>query len=117
MNPTSLSYSVAGLPSFASDGEQFDLASHLIQHPNDTFYVRVSGNNMIESGIHDGDLLIVDRAAEPRPSDVVVAWAGNGFTVKRLGRLCLVSPRFGHAIEIDETAGICGVAKFAIHQL
>ena len=43
---------------------RIDLNQHLIHHPAATFFVRVSGDSMTGAGIHDGDLLIVDRAAE-----------------------------------------------------
>src|ERR1051325_4443825 len=63
----------AGSPSPIDDSEAFDLAAHLITHPCDTFYVRVSGDSMINAGIFDGDILVVDRAVEPHASDIVVA--------------------------------------------
>ncbi len=123
MNTAPIFYSVsAGLPSSVSDGETFDLANHLIRHPNDTFYVRVTGDSMVDSGVFDGDLLIVDRSAEPRQSDVVVAQVGDGFTVKRFkrekGQLRLVPANPAYSpIEVTEDARICGVATFAIHKL
>jgi DNA polymerase V len=123
MNPAPIYYSVsAGLPSSVSDGEAFDLANHLIKHPNDTFFVRVNGNSMIDSGIFDGDLLIIDRKAEPKPSDIVVAQVDDGFTVKRFrsekGRLRLVPANSRYSpIDINEDTRICGVATFAIHRL
>jgi DNA polymerase V len=113
---------VAGSPSPVGDGEAFDLAAHLVRHPEQTFYVKVSGESMVDCGIQDGDILIVDKSAEPQASDVVVAQVGDGFTVKRFkreeGRLRLVpaNPNY-KPIDIDEDARICGVATFAIHRL
>lgn len=112
----------AGAPSPISDGEAFDLANHLIQHPYDTFYVRVSGDSMTGSGIFDGDLLIVDRKAEPHHSSIVVAQVGDGFTVKQFQHderhLRLVPTNPDHLpIEISEDTRIYGVATFAIHRL
>lgn len=123
MKPAPLYSSVcAGLPSAISDGETFDLAEYLVQHPFDTFYIKVSGHSMNDAGIFDGDLLIVDRAAEPHPSDIVVAQVGDGFTVKRFkrdnGRLRLVPANPDYKpIDIDENARICGVVKFSVHPL
>lgn len=125
MTPTTLLTSAcAGSPSPVGDSEDFDLASYLIRHPHDTFYIRVSGDSMRDAGINHGDLLIVDKAIDPRPSDIVVAQVGDGFTVKtyqrELGRLCLVpaNPDF-KPIDLSghEDARICGVAVFAIHRL
>lgn len=123
MTPTALFNSAyAGSPVPTDDREALDLAAHLIRHPHDTFYVRVSGDSMKDVGIFDGDILIVDRAAEARPNDIVVAQTDNGFTVKRLdrerGHLRLVPANPSYApIELNEDTRICGVATFAIHKL
>ena len=50
-----------------------DLNEQLIRHPTSTFFLRVSGESMTGAGIHDGDLLVVDRSLDPRPGRVVVA--------------------------------------------
>lgn len=54
----------AGFPSPAEDyiESKMDLNENLVKHPAATFYVRVTGDFMLESGIHTGDLLVVDRA-------------------------------------------------------
>lgn len=98
------------------ENEDFNLAAHLIERPYDTFYVRVSGSSMIDAGIFDGDILIVDRSIKPKPTDVVVVQIGHSFTVKKFigehGHLRLV-PSETRAGEFR----ICGVATFAIHRL
>ena len=78
----------AGFPSPADDyvDQTLDLNTHLISHPAATFYVRVRGHSMLGAGIHDGDLLIVDRALTPRLGRIVVAMVNGEFTVKRLTR-------------------------------
>ncbi|HPC48368.1 MAG TPA: translesion error-prone DNA polymerase V autoproteolytic subunit, partial [Deltaproteobacteria bacterium] len=78
----------AGFPSPADafvDG-RLDLNEHLVAHPAATFFVRVEGTSMIDAGIHPGDILIVDRALEPRNGSVVVAVLDGEFTVKRYRR-------------------------------
>ena len=76
----------AGFPSPAADYEenQLDLNKHLIKNPAATFFVRVSGDSMIGAGIHDGDLLIVDRSLDPRDKNVVIAVIDGELTVKRI---------------------------------
>jgi DNA polymerase V len=110
----------AGSPQPSDDWQDFDLASHLVSKPADTFYVRVQGDSMAGTGIFDGDILIVDRSREAKQSDVVVAQVEDGYTVKRFqreqGRLRLVSDK-GTPIECGEDVRICGVATFAIHRL
>ena len=64
----------AGFPSPADDyiDSGIDLNEVLIRHPSSTFFLRVSGDSMVEAGIQDGDLLVVDRSLEPRPGLIVV---------------------------------------------
>jgi DNA polymerase V len=76
----------AGFPSPADDYLQsrIDLNEHLIRHPAATFFVRVAGDSMTGAGIHDGDLLVVDRAAEVTSGCIVVARVQDEFTLKRV---------------------------------
>lgn len=76
----------AGFPSPAEDyiEQRLDLNDHLIEHPAATFFVRVSGNSMINAGIHDGDILVVDRAMEPGDGKIVIAAIDGELSVKRL---------------------------------
>ena len=75
----------AGFPSPADDyvEQQLDLNEHLIQRASSTFFVRVAGRSMEGAGIHDGDLLVVDRAVAPTDGAVVVAALDGELTVKR----------------------------------
>ncbi len=76
----------AGFPSPAADYEQdqLDLNRHLVKNPVATFFVRVTGDSMIDAGIHHGDLLVVDRSLEPRDKNVVIAVVDGELTVKRI---------------------------------
>jgi len=76
----------AGFPSPAEDyiDKKIDLNEHLIEHDAATFFVKVDGNSMIDSGIHSGDILIVDRSLEVCDNKVVVAIIDGEFTVKRI---------------------------------
>jgi DNA polymerase V len=76
----------AGFPSPAEDyvEHKIDLNSYLVTHPAATFFVRASGNSMTGANIHDGDLLIVDRALEATHNDIVIAVVHGEITVKRL---------------------------------
>ena len=84
--PMAASTIPAGFPSPADDyvEEHLDLAQHLIQHPNATFFVRVQGMSMAGACIQSGDILVVDRALTAGDGDVVVAAVNGEFTVKRL---------------------------------
>lgn len=76
----------AGFPSPATDYEEakLDLNTHLIAHPNATFFLHVDGNSMIDAKVQSGDIAIVDRSLEPRNGDVIIAVIDNEFTMKRL---------------------------------
>ena len=82
-----LSFSVsAGFPSPADDyiEERIDLNEYLIENPFSTFFVRVKGDSMINAGIQDQDLIVVDKSLIAKPGDIVIAIVDESFTVKRL---------------------------------
>lgn len=76
----------AGFPSPAQDyiSESIDLNRTLIQHPAATFYARVIGDSMIDEGITEGDILVVDRSIEAEHGDLAVCCLDGEFTLKRL---------------------------------
>jgi DNA polymerase V len=76
----------AGFPSPAEDyiEGKLDLNEHLVKHPAATFFVRVTGDSMIDAGIHPGDILIVDRSLEAADKKVVIAVVEGELTVKRI---------------------------------
>lgn len=76
----------AGFPSPADDflDINIDLNKYLIKNPTTTFYGRVSGNSMIDAGINDGDLLIIDKSLEPKNNKIAVCFIDGDFTVKRI---------------------------------
>jgi DNA polymerase V len=76
----------AGFPSPADDysHETLDFNHDLIRHPEATFYGRVQGDSMIDAGIHDGDIAVIDRSIEPRDGDIVVGYINEEFTIKYL---------------------------------
>lgn len=75
----------AGFPSPAEDYVEgrIDLNRDLIRHPLATFYIRVEGDSM-EPRIQAGALIVVDRMAETKDDDIVVARIGSEFMVKKL---------------------------------
>ena len=76
----------AGFPSPADDflDININLYKHLIKNPSTTFYGRVRGNSMIDAGIHDGDLLVIDKSLEPQSDKIAVCFIDGEFTVKRI---------------------------------
>lgn len=76
----------AGFPSPANDflETKIDLNKELSKNPLATFYVKVKGNSMIDSGIDDKDVLVVDRSLEPKDNKIAVCFIDGEFTVKRI---------------------------------
>ena len=116
----------AGFPSPAADYEEgkLDLNRHLIKNPAATFFVRVTGDSMLKAGIHNGDLLVVDRSIEPRDKNVVIAVVNGELTVKRIrirrNKVTLVAENDGYRsqeingqIEFE----VWGVVTNVIHAL
>lgn len=78
----------AGFPSPAEDYTtmHLDLNRELIKNPASTFYARVSGVSMIDEGINDGDLLVIDKSIEPYDGCLAVCYVDGDFTLKRFER-------------------------------
>ncbi len=62
--------------------ETLALDPNLFGTPGEVFALRIRGESMIEAGIHDGDVVFVDRSGEPRRGDIVVALVGDEATCK-----------------------------------
>ena len=115
----------AGFPSPAEDHTELDLDlnEHLVKHPAATFYIYAKGDSMINAGIYDGDLLIVDRALDPKLKSIVIAIINGEFTVKRISkineRLYLIPDNNSYKpikITSDMDFQIWGVVTHTIHK-
>ena len=116
----------AGFPSPAEDYIEMgiDLNKTLIRNPISTFFLRVSGNSMINAGIHNNDLLIIDRSINANPGHIVVAILDREFTLKRL-----IKENDNYYLKADnadypaidlyqyENVQIWGVAIYSIHKI
>lgn len=61
-----------------------DIEEFLVRDKSATFLLRVRGDSMIEAGIHEGDIMLVERGKEPRVGDIVVGVLDGEFTLKTL---------------------------------
>jgi DNA polymerase V len=114
---------LAGFPSPANDDleSSLNLNDHLIRHPESTFLVRVTGEALAELGLHDGDLLVMDRATPPLAGNVVLAIVDGTPVLTHLsrnaqGRLRVPAPGTDLSQPLDE-ATMVGVARWVIHRL
>lgn len=114
----------AGFPSPAADymDTKLDLNELCVQNPSATFFIRVSGDSMQGAGIHDGDILIVDKSLDAKPRDVIVAVVDGEFLVKRLCRqgnmVFLAAENFHYPpilIEENTNFQVWGVVTKVIH--
>ena len=76
----------AGIPSIADESilDMMSLDDYLIHDPSKTFVLRVKGDSMLEEGIREGDLVVVERKSEPKDGDIVIAEVDGGWTMKFL---------------------------------
>lgn len=118
----------AGFPSPAADytGERINLARELTPHPDTTFYARVSGDSMVDAGIFDGDILVIDKSLLPQDGNIVVAVVDGEFTLKEYksdpdhnGAWLIPHNNRFSPIHITEqnTFVIWGVVTYNVHRL
>lgn len=76
----------AGFPSPAADFDESKISIDQIVVKNQatTFYAKASGNSMVNAGIDDGDILVIDRSLEPSNFKIAVCYIDGEFTVKRI---------------------------------
>ena len=117
----------AGFPSPATDyiEEDIDLNMHLIRNVPATFIIRVQGKSMVNAGIYDGDLLVVDKSLKPKNFSTVIANVHDELVVKNFVKekdrqfLTSGSKKFEDRILINEEADIFvwGVVTYVIHSV
>lgn len=98
-----------------------DLNEQLIRNKPATFFMRVTGNSMINASIHDGDIVIVDRSIKPQSGKIVIAVINGEMLIRRLEktmnkiRLIPETPKLS-PIEITEFCDlqIWGVVTYII---
>lgn len=76
----------AGFPS-AAEEELLDVMSldeFLIPNKESTYILKVKGDSMIEAGINQGDMVIVEKRQSYKPGQIVIASIDNEFTMKYL---------------------------------
>ena len=101
-----------------------DLNEQLIRNKPATFFMKVSGNSMINAGIFDGDIVIVDRSIKPQNGKIVIAVIDGEMLIRRyektINRLRLVPETSKlSAIEVSEFMDfkIWGVVVYIIRSL
>lgn len=75
-----------GFPNPSTDSTiiSLDITELLVRHPSSTFFMRVTSGDWQDLGIFENDIAIVDRALEPRKSDLVIWWEDTEFRISKL---------------------------------
>lgn len=117
----------AGYPSPAGDDaepERINLYALLVEHPDETYVLKASGESMINAGINPDDMLVVDRKKPATDGSIVIASINGEFTVKRLkhqnGQPYLMpeNPNFkAIAVTQNDDVQIFGVVTHSIHAM
>ena len=117
----------AGFPSPATDyiEEDVDLNIHLIKNVPATFIIRVQGKSMMDVGIYDGDLLVVDKSLKPKNFSTVIANVHDELVVKNFVKekdeqfLTSGSKKIEDKIIINSESDIFvwGVVTYVIHSV
>ncbi|HBA84449.1 MAG TPA: repressor LexA [Verrucomicrobia bacterium] len=113
----------AGFPSPAEEelADTISLDEYLIRRPEATFMLTVSGDSMIDAGIHPGDIVIVEKGNKPKKGDIVVAnvddeWTMKYFTIDQAGvRLDPANPKY-RFIRPRRSLNIGGIVKAVIRR-
>ena len=74
----------AGFPSPAEEelADTMNLDEYLVPHPDRSYLIKVTGDSMVDAGICEGDLVIVERGREPCNKDIVIAQVDGDWTMK-----------------------------------
>ncbi len=114
----------AGLPEAVEDAESDALTidDYLIERPSSTVLIRVKGDSMMDAGIFDGDLVVVEKRPSAHKGEIVVAIVDNQFTLKRLdleaGKFILRAENKAYApIRPEGTLEIFGVMVGLVRKL
>jgi SOS regulatory protein LexA len=78
----------AGFPSPAEEElvDVMSLDEYLVASPDSTYMLTVSGDSMIDAGIHPGDIVLVERGKRPKKNDIIVAQVDEDWTIKYFGK-------------------------------
>ena len=131
-SPTSKFFSVpylglikAGFPILAEEDKNYlSLDEYLIENPQSSFILKVSGDSMMNAGIFEGDLVIVERKKDANTNDIVLAQIDREWTlkilkkdrVKQISYLEAANPKYPPFYPREEL-NIYGVVKAVIRKL
>ena len=87
---------------FDENTNTLDLNDLLISNPSATFFFKISGNEMNDFGISDGDIVFVDKSISPTNKDLVLCDKDGEFLIRKFNQI--------------EQLNFWGVITYAIHK-
>ena len=127
LNNKSILTVAAGFPSPAENyiEEYLDIGKYLVNNIESTFFVRISGDSMINVGIYNNDIMVVDKSLTPKNQSIVVASLNGELVVKKFlkdkqGKCYLKSENENYPkiiLDSKMETTIWGVATYVIHNL
>ncbi|HKM31498.1 MAG: translesion error-prone DNA polymerase V autoproteolytic subunit [Bacteroidales bacterium] len=115
-----------GFPSPAEDFSdmRLNITEEIVKNPASTFYARVSGNSMINDGIGDGDILVVDKSVEPYNGCIAICFIDGAFTLKHVEKhkdhILLVPGNTQYKpirVDAENNFTVWGVVRYVIKKL
>jgi len=130
LSPTSQFFSLpylgvikAGYPILAEDNRDYlTLDDYLIENPDSSFLLKVSGDSMVNAGIFEGDLVVIEKRKEANNGDIVLAQIDREWTLKILEkntggtRLIAANPKYP-ALTPKQELQVFGVVKALVRKL
>jgi len=118
-----LGYIQAGFPSPAEEElvDTLSLDEYLVRNPDQSFMLKVTGDSMIDAGIHSGDIVIVEKGRQAKTGDIVLAQVDRDWTLKYFRRekkgvvLVAANPKYPKIYPKEELI-IGGVVKAVIRR-
>jgi repressor LexA len=113
----------AGFPSPAEEEllDTLSLDEFLVERPEATYMLKVTGDSMIDAGIHPEDIVLVEKGREPKPNDIVIAQVDGEWTMKyfmKKGKKVWLEPanKKYPPIHPDQSLEIGGIVKTVIRK-
>ena len=75
--------------------KQLDITGALIKHPVATYLMRLDSDEWSDLGMYAGDLVVIDRSLQPRPTDTIVWWQGEEFVMSHKSKVPIDTPTWG----------------------
>lgn len=116
----------AGFPSPAQDymNECIDLNRELVRHPAATFYGRVVGDSMIDAGVEEGDVLVIDKSLDASQGDMAVCFIDGEFCLKFISfedgvlKLMPANPKYSPIVVTEgDNFTVWGVVTYVIKKV